>query len=263
MNTLTEPKVHSFCWVELAAKNTDVAKKFYAGLLGWTYVEKEMPEGMGNYIMAMADNAPVGAMFSLAAEAFAGQNIPPHWASYIRVDNCDENLLKAQSLGAKVLKPAFDVMGAGRMATIQDPAGAVINLWEKKGNAGAPVQPMTHGACCWNELLVGDPDAALAFYTKLFGWTAEKSEFDGKTYHSLKHADGTPIGGLMKTPAEIPCPPAWATYFTVTDLKKAMDFVSANGGVVHFGPHEVHGMGHFAACQDPDGAPFSLFKFGI
>ena len=56
--------------------------------------------------------------------------VPPHWNSYVTVANVDEAAKKAQSLGGKVLAPPFDVMDAGRMAVLQDPTGAVFQVWQ-------------------------------------------------------------------------------------------------------------------------------------
>ncbi len=249
---MNEPKINSFCWAELCTKDGQAAKKFYTGLFGWNYIEEELPEGMGQYITFMVNGKPAGAMCEMA--------LPPHWGCYVRVDNCDEATKKAKSLGAEIIKEPFDVMDAGRMSVIKDPQGAYINLWQKNTHAGAADQGAV-GSTCWHELMVDDPEKALDFYSKLLGWSAEKSEFDGKTYYSLKMADQTPVGGMMKTCAENPCPPAWSTYFTVSDLERAMKYIEKNGGKIHMGPEEVHGMGHFAICEDNQGAHFAIFEF--
>lgn len=255
------PRVNGFCWVELAAKNTDVAKRFYQGLFKWTYREEEMSPEMGSYITAMLDNDSVGAMFAMPDD-MKKMNIPPHWGSYILVDNCNETTKKARSLGAKVIKEPFDVMEAGSMAVLQDPCGAVFMLWQKKAVAGATAPGNKHGAFCWHELMVADPKKAVDFYSKIFGWTSFESNFDGKTYHSLKHADGDQVGGLMELPSDMPhVPPHWGVYFTVNNLGDSMAYVKNNGGKVHFGPHDVEKMGQFAVCSDPDGAAFSIFEF--
>ena len=88
--------------------------------------------------------------------------------------NANEAVKRAEGLGAKVLAPAFDVMDAGRMAVLQDPTGAVFSVWEPKRQIGVKIlnEP---GALCWSELTTRDPNAAEAFYTKLFGWTAKHS----------------------------------------------------------------------------------------
>ena len=65
-------------------------------------------------------------------------------------------------------------MDAGRMAVLQDPTGAVFQVWQAKNSIGAKIlnEP---GALCWTELTTTDTKAAEAFYTKLFGWTPKHS----------------------------------------------------------------------------------------
>ena len=40
----------------------------------------------------------------------------------------------------------------------------------------------THGAFSWNELTTSDPNAAIEFYTKLFGWKTEVMHMDFGDY---------------------------------------------------------------------------------
>ena len=51
---------------------------------------------------------------------------PPHWLSYIEVDDVDASVARARSLGAEVLKEPFNVEEVGRLAIIKDPSGGVI-----------------------------------------------------------------------------------------------------------------------------------------
>ena len=99
---------------------------------------------------------------------------PPHWNLYVTVANVDETVKRAEGLGARVFAPPFDVMGAGRMAVLQDPTGAVFQLWEPKEHIGAKIlnEP---GAVCWSELTTRDTAAAESFYTALFGWVPKHS----------------------------------------------------------------------------------------
>lgn len=261
MTSISEPRPNSFCWAELAANNANLVKPFYQGLLGWTYHEEEMPDDMGSYITFMVNDIPAGAMFAMPPE-MKNMQIPSHWGSYIRVDNCDAAVKKAVELGATVLKPSMDVFDAGRMAVLKDPCGAVFNVWQKVNHAGAAVQEKVVGTCCWNELLVSDPQKAVGFYGQLLGWKNSKSEFDGKSYYSMSTSDDIPVGGIMQVTEEMgPIPPHWGVYFTVDNIQKAIDYVNNNGGKVLMGPHDVHGMGQFAVCQDPDGSVFSVFQY--
>jgi predicted enzyme related to lactoylglutathione lyase len=46
--------------------------------------------------------------------------------SYIAVDDVDARVKKAQALGAKLMKPVFDVPGVGRIAVLTEPGGAGV-----------------------------------------------------------------------------------------------------------------------------------------
>jgi len=67
---------------------------------------------------------PVGGIFDISAPEF-GQ-VPECWMAYIAVDDVDARVKKAQSLGATLMKPIFDVPGVGRIAVLREPGGAGI-----------------------------------------------------------------------------------------------------------------------------------------
>jgi len=52
--------------------------------------------------------------------------MPSHWSLYIPVPDVDACLARAVELGGKVCVPAFDVPGVGRIARLDDPAGAGV-----------------------------------------------------------------------------------------------------------------------------------------
>jgi hypothetical protein len=51
---------------------------------------------------------------------------PPHWATYVTVEDVDATARKAEALGAKTLVPPTDIRKVGRFCMLQDPQGAVI-----------------------------------------------------------------------------------------------------------------------------------------
>ena len=57
-----------------------------------------------------------------------GEGIPPHWAAYLAVEDCDDTVARAESLGGKVVVPANDIPGVGRFAFVADPQGAVFGV---------------------------------------------------------------------------------------------------------------------------------------
>jgi predicted enzyme related to lactoylglutathione lyase len=46
--------------------------------------------------------------------------------AYIAVDDVDARVKKATKAGAKVMKPAFDVPGVGRVVMLLEPGGAGV-----------------------------------------------------------------------------------------------------------------------------------------
>ena len=65
--------------------------------------------------------------------------MPPVWTSYVSVDDIDATVAKAEPAGGTVMQPPMDIMEAGRMAVVADPAGAVICMWEARVHIGAEV----------------------------------------------------------------------------------------------------------------------------
>lgn len=55
---------------------------------------------------------------------------PPHWLSYVSVEDLEASVETAQALGGTVLQPPMPVGAHGRLAVIQDPGGAVFSFWE-------------------------------------------------------------------------------------------------------------------------------------
>jgi uncharacterized protein len=112
-----------FYWNELMARDVAGAKKFYADTMGWSYDAMPMPGG-GTYWVAKMGEDPVGGIFDISGHDYDG--VPEGWMPYIAVDDVDARMKKAVAAGAKVMKPAFEVPGVGRIAILKEPGGAGI-----------------------------------------------------------------------------------------------------------------------------------------
>jgi len=112
-----------FYWNELMSHDTERDKKFYADTLGWSFEGMPMPEG-GTYWIVKVGDQPVGGIFDINSPQFG--SVPESWMSYIAVDDVDARVKKAQSCGATLMKPIFDVPGVGRIAVLREPGGAGI-----------------------------------------------------------------------------------------------------------------------------------------
>jgi predicted enzyme related to lactoylglutathione lyase len=115
-----------FCWTELMTTDTKKAKDFYSSLFGWTTQDHDM--GNMTYTMFKNGDKDLGGMLQVPHEKKG--HVPPHWMSYISVENVDETIKKAKSLGASVTVEATPVSDYGRFAVIQDPTGAHIAVWQ-------------------------------------------------------------------------------------------------------------------------------------
>jgi predicted enzyme related to lactoylglutathione lyase len=120
------PEHGSFMWNELATRDVEKAKTFYGELLGWSFRDMDMGPS-GTYTMIGNAGKDAGGMMSLAAMG-APDEVPPHWMSYIAVDDVDARTAKVAGLGGQVMREPFDIAGVGRMSVIRDATGAVVCL---------------------------------------------------------------------------------------------------------------------------------------
>jgi predicted enzyme related to lactoylglutathione lyase len=250
----------TFTWPELATSDQKAGVAFYRALFGWDL--NEQPIGPTEvYSMFQMRGKAVGAGCTQQPDE-KKMGIPPHWNSYVTVANVDDTTKKAESLGAKVLAPPFDVMDAGRMAVLQDPTGAVFEVWQANRSIGAQIlnEP---GALCWTELTTSDTKAAEAFYTGLFGWTPKHSSPGAHMEYTEFSVGGVPSIGMMAKPKEMPAhiPSYWMPYFQVASCDASTAKAKELGGNVMVGPQDIPGTGRFTIVGDPQGAMFAVFEF--
>jgi predicted enzyme related to lactoylglutathione lyase len=244
-----------FCWIELATTGQNAAKKFYSSLFGW--VANDTPMGPDSfYTIFRLQGRDCAAGYTMGAQE---QGVPPHWNLYIAVESADAAAEKAASLGGKVFAPPFDVMDAGRMSVLQDPTGAVFNVWQAKRNAGIGITGEA-GALCWADLSTGDPARAQKFYSELFGWEISPGEKDPSGYLHIKNRDHF-IGGVPPAHVRDPhSPPHWLVYVYVADVDAAASKARELGATFHVPPMSVEGVGRMAIMADPQGAVSAMFK---
>jgi len=249
----------TFSWVELGTTDSDSAKEFYGDLFGWTF--RDMPAGPGmTYTMCALGAELVAALYQMGG---AMKDAPPHWASYITVDDVDSVARKAAANGGSVVKEPFEVLDVGRMAVIRDPAGASFCLWTGKKHVGAAVvrEP---GALIWNELMTPDCEAAKRFYEATIGWTAQDTDMGPMGRYTLwksRAEDETSLGGMMAmAPESQGVPPHWLAYFGVAHCDESAERAEHLGGKLLVHPKDIPNTGRFAVVQDPQGAVFAVFK---
>ena len=246
----------TFCWSELATSDGNDAKRFYTEMFGWEAVDNSMGAG-GVYTMLRLRGSEVGALYTMGAEE-AGRGIPPHWNCYVSVESADETAGRVRAHGGIVYAEPFDVMEFGRMAVLQDPAGAAFCAWQPKQHTGATLVDEL-GAPCWYENLTRDPAVAAAFYREVFGWSTKQDPV--KSDYTELYLGKTAVGGMMPIAPDMgPMPSNWGVYFAVSDCDASAEKARSLGGKIHKPPADVAGVGRFAVLADPQGASFSIIR---
>ncbi len=238
-------------WFDLACPDPDAAEAFYGPLFGWTF-EAPAPEEMGSHRSALLDGRPVAGLGKIPE----GMPMPPAWSIYFRSDDLEANVEAATAAGGKVVAPPMVIPGAGRMALLADPGGAVFGLWENGAHVGALARDEA-GAMTRCEVNTPDREQAAAFYGTLFG--TEARPMQGMAYTTMHHGDDPDHGILQMTEEWAGVPPHWMVYFRVADTDAAAATLAELGGKVCFPAFDTP-YGRIAVVEDPFGAVFSLLS---
>jgi predicted enzyme related to lactoylglutathione lyase len=243
----------TFCWTDLTTTDQGAAKVFYGELFGWE--AEDIPVGEGVFYSMQRLRGKDVAAISPQPQQQREAGAPPAWNSYVSVESADAAVERAKQLGGVVHAPAFDVMEAGRMAVIQDPQGAFLMVWEPRQHFGAGLvnEP---GTLVWNELNTTDPEAAVPFYSGLFGWTIEPFEGSPEPYLSIKNGDSN--NGGIRPLSQPGVPPHWLVYFGAEDIDESTATVERLGGSKLAGPIDIQ-IAKIAVVSDPQGAVFALY----
>ena len=118
-------------WHELLTTDNAAALEFYKAVLGLE--QFQVPESQWEYLMLRAGETEVAGVMQITPEM---GEFPPHWSVYFGVENADEAVARAQSLGATVYVPATDIAPfegqppIGRFAALGDPQGAAFSVFQ-------------------------------------------------------------------------------------------------------------------------------------
>jgi predicted enzyme related to lactoylglutathione lyase len=117
------------------------------------------------------------------------------------------------------------------------------------------------GVPCWVDTSQPDPEAAVDFYSGLFGWEFEDvmpPDSDGRYFIArIRGGDVAAVGSL---PEAAPPSAVWNTYVWVQSADEAAAKVGEAGGKVLMAPFDVLDAGRMAVFTDPEGAVFSVWQ---
>jgi predicted enzyme related to lactoylglutathione lyase len=200
----------AFSWVGLLTSDIDSAASFYGDLFGWEAVDED---GSG-YAIFRLDGEDVALVYEIT-DTQRSLGAIPNWASFVSVADVVLTAACAAELGGAVVIPPYDAAGAGRIAVIQDPAGARLSLWEPRAHPG-PRHTGAIGTCCWNELATPDLARARRFYSDLFGWQIVLGDDGGSTIRTAARVEG----GMRELAEDATRnePTRWLPYFAAESL---------------------------------------------
>ncbi len=250
-----KPLPGKFVWFEHVSRDAKKAQKFYDEVLGW----KVEPFGDSDYDMILAGDTP-DTMIGGYTEPTGRQE--PHWISYVSVEDVDRAAKAAAANGGKVIQAPHDLPGVGRAARIADPQGAELFVF--KNDAGDPADPPATEApperrFFWNELHTTDPEKAVAFYEKVFGFTRQTMDMGPAGNYYILARDGVSRAGVT---GHLPAgtPPHWLPYVEVSDPDATIARAKKLGAKIPMQPEDIPGVGRFGIFEDPTGAVLAVMK---
>jgi uncharacterized protein len=251
-----------FIWYELMTPDPEGSKAFYDAVVCW-HIETQSQFPNGYRMIGRSDGGSAGGLLPLSDE-MQQHGARPSWLGYLYVGNVDASVASIEQAGGNALMPAFDIPDIGRVAMVADPQGAPFYIMKPIPPEGRPDsksdvfsvdQPQR---VRWNELSTTDPDGAVDFYRRQFGWGQEGDMDMGEMgKYRFIQSNGVNIGAIMRKPPQLPVS-SWTYYIGVDDIDRAADAIKTGGGQVVNGPMEIPG-GEFALNGlDPQGASFGL-----
>jgi hypothetical protein len=196
----------------------DALMSFFTSLYGWTWEVGD--ENMGYYSIASSDGAPVMGLGQ--GPGGAGAMVP-----YFATDDIDATAAKAAELGGTVFMGPMEVPGAGKMALVSDPTGAVHGLWQGGDFKGFGVAYEAN-APGWFDHASSDPATAATYYQGLTGHSIIEPEPGMRVLTAGEQW----FASISEN--QVPERPAaqWNPIYVVDTLAAARAKVSDNGGTI-------------------------------
>lgn len=243
-------------WHDCMTPDIERSVAFYTSLFGWTIQEWDAGQG-APYKMIRCGDETFGGFVHLDP----GAGLPPHWISYVHVDDLDAALRRVESNGGRVCVPATEIPTIGRFSVIEDPTGGYISPFQSSHGPSSEregASPVGH--FIWEELLCTDPAKAAAFYGELFGWTTEEMDMGAMGLYRVQKRGDIGEAGIMQKPPGTEGPSSWLSYVHVDDVDATAARAEELGGSTFVAPMDIPGIGRMSVHADAVGGMFALFK---
>ena len=262
------------CWVDIEEREVEEAARFYGVLFGWTFLESEPKLG---YLIARLDGQDAAGIGHLNAPDVPAARSPA-WNTYISVQDIEQAAARILAAGGRITEPPSTLDEAALTAACIDSEGIPFRLWQATERPGAQAAN-TPGAWNFSDLHTADPDASIAFYTRVFGWKFDDTGFatmirqpgygdhlaatSDPGIHERQSGDQVPPGfadafGWLVTAPEGQ-PPHWHVTFTVANRDDSAEAAEQLGATVL--STSDSDWTRDALIRDPQGAVFTLSQY--
>ncbi len=117
------------------------------------------------------------------------------------------------------------------------------------------------GVPCWVDTSQPAPEAAVSFYSGLFGWEfADVMPPGSEGKYFVARLRGGDVAAVGSIPEAAPPMATWNTYVWVASADETASKVRDAGGTVVMEPFDVMGAGRMAVFTDPEGAAFCVWQ---
>ncbi|MCB9558607.1 MAG: VOC family protein [Deltaproteobacteria bacterium] len=118
-----DPELGDLCWFELMTTDIEKAKSFYGELFNWKFEKGPMGE-MEYWIAKRGDKMTCG--ITTLPEQAKQAGAPPHWLSYVAVENLEQTNARADKQGGTSLFGPMEIPNIGKFSIYQGPEGGVL-----------------------------------------------------------------------------------------------------------------------------------------
>ncbi|MCE8005922.1 VOC family protein [Aestuariivita sp.] len=250
---MNDSKTGQIVWHDLFTQDRPRAMAFYKGVAAWSYQIEHATEfswggGEQDFVLALLKGEAGTGFAPAPSELGSG------WVAYVEVEDVDATVVLAQTLGATVVRPPFEVPGVGRNALLRDPLGALLGI--SLSRHAFPVPRQQFGP----EHYLTDAAFPEAFYTGLFHWTGGSPLGEAVNDRLI---DGPSGRGVARHVVETPPDDVgaiWVPSLWVADpLKSAAAAQALGGEVITDRPARQAGAGDLL-LRDPAGSLCFLCK---
>lgn len=117
------------------------------------------------------------------------------------------------------------------------------------------------GVPCWADTSQPDPEAAAAFYGRLFAWELEDvMPPASEARYLIARIRGGDVAAVASLPDDAPPRAMWNTYIWVESAEETASKVHGAGGTAVIEPFDVMDAGRMAVFSDPEGALFCVWQ---